>query len=149
LQQVGQERAIYWMKVNSTPIVSRPVRIDIEVCDDGEVGIELYDENGYGCGGVSILRSGKIVATLIGPDNTLIDSDSYTPPSKLTKFVLRFIRGGFIRVWYLNLLSKRELRLRAQIAEADKDRALGVAASLDRSILIVSEQVNDGNSTNL
>jgi hypothetical protein len=45
--------------------------------------------------------------------------------------------------WYSRLISARETRLRAQIAEADKDRALGVASMLDRSILVVLEKVLD------
>jgi hypothetical protein len=45
--------------------------------------------------------------------------------------------------WYSRIINARKTRLRAQIIKADKDRALGVAAMFDRSILVVLEKVLD------
>jgi hypothetical protein len=43
--------------------------------------------------------------------------------------------------WYSKIIIAREARLRVKIAQADRQRGLGVASMLDRSPLVVAEKV--------
>lgn len=61
--------------------IGRPVAIEIERCDDGEIAVEMYDEAGFCCGGVSIFPDGTVSASLIAGDNQVIARDVYKPES--------------------------------------------------------------------